>query len=49
MKESDRKGKKKRPYSPPKIRSEKLYERNALACGKVDRRTYACLANLRRS
>jgi len=26
---------KKRPYTPPTIRTEQLYERKSLACGKV--------------
>jgi hypothetical protein len=37
--------KKKRPYKPPKIRSEKVYERKALACGKSSPRSVSCNAN----
>jgi hypothetical protein len=30
----DPKPKRKRPYKPPTIRTDKVYERRALACGK---------------
>lgn len=26
-----------RPYAPPRVKSSKLYERSALACGKTPR------------
>ncbi|MBI5361070.1 MAG: hypothetical protein HZA48_10865 [Planctomycetes bacterium] len=36
--------KNRKPYSSPKVVSEKIYEQNALACGKnpAVRRTSAC-------
>lgn len=41
--------KKKRPYKPPSIRSEKVYERKALACGKANPMTLACITNPKQS
>jgi len=41
--------KKKRPYRPPTLKTEKLFERRSLACGKANRNTSACIANLRNS
>ena len=41
--------KKKRPYKPPSIRSEKVYERKALACGKASPMTFACISNPKQS
>ena len=37
--------KKKRPYKPPTMRSEKIYERKSLACGKASGMTFACMSN----
>jgi hypothetical protein len=37
--------KKKRPYKRPGVRTEKVYERKSLACGKSSAMTLACLAN----
>ena len=37
--------KKKRPYKPPTVRSEKIYERKSLACGKASGMTFACMSN----
>ena len=37
--------KKKRPYKAPSMRSEKVYERKALACGKSSPMTLACISN----
>ena len=37
--------KKKRPYKRPGVRTEKVYERKSLACGKSSTMTFACLAN----
>jgi hypothetical protein len=30
-------GRKKRPYAPPELRTQKLFERQSLACGKWPR------------
>jgi len=45
MSTADDKGgqKKKRPYAPPRVSTSRLYERNALACGKTPK-----MANSRR-
>lgn len=37
--------KKKRPYKRPVVRTEKVYERKSLACGKASTMTFACIAN----
>ena len=37
--------KKKRPYKPPTLRTEKVFERKALACGKANPKTFACISN----
>jgi len=37
--------KKKRPYKRPSVRTEKVYERKSLACGKSSFMVFACLAN----
>jgi hypothetical protein len=45
-------GKKKRPYRTPSIRTEKIFERRALACGKVQRVGIApppCRGNFKQS
>ncbi len=41
--------KKKRPYKPPTIRTEKVYERRSLACGKANPMAFACFSNPRNS
>ena len=41
--------KKKRPYKRPAVRTEKVYERKSLACGKSSPMTFACLANPKQS
>ena len=41
--------KKKRPYKRPRVRTEKVYERKSLACGKSNAGSVACLANLKQS
>jgi hypothetical protein len=42
-----REGKKK--YQTPRLRTEKIFERNALACGKTDPQTSPCLISLKLS
>ncbi len=44
MKKKDgKKNEKKNPYRPPRIRTERIYERCSLACGKTyDLYTEAC-------
>jgi len=37
-------GKSKRPYKPPTIRTDKIYERRALACGKSSPNQLLCKA-----
>ncbi len=37
--------KKKRPYKRPTVRTEKVYERKSLACGKSSPMTFSCIAN----
>jgi hypothetical protein len=37
--------KKKKPYKPPVIRTDKVYERKSLACGKSSPMSFACIAN----
>jgi hypothetical protein len=39
----------KKPYHPPKIRTEKVFEGNALACGKTKTQTSGCARNLKLS
>jgi len=41
--------KKKKPYQRPTVRTEKVYERKSLACGKSTPSRFACLANLKQS
>jgi len=41
--------KKKKPYKPPTVRSEKVFERKSLACGKSSSMSIACLANIKLS
>jgi hypothetical protein len=41
--------KKKRPYKRPSVRTEKVYERKSLACGKSSPMNFACLANPKQS
>ena len=41
--------KKKRPYKAPTVRTEKVYERKSLACGKSSTMTFACIANIKQS
>ena len=41
--------KKKRPYKRPAVRTEKVYERKSLACGKNSPMSFACLANPKQS
>jgi len=40
--------KKKRPYKRPTVRTEKVYERKSLACGKANM-NFVCLANPKQS
>ena len=37
--------KKRRPYRRPTVRSEKIYERKSLACGKSSSMSLSCIAN----
>jgi hypothetical protein len=41
--------KKKRPYKRPVVKTEKVYERKSLACGKSSPMTFACIANPKQS
>jgi hypothetical protein len=41
--------KKKRPYKRPSVRTEKVFERKSLACGKSSSMVFACLANPKQS
>ena len=41
--------KKKKAYKKPTVRTEKVYERKSLACGKNNPGTFVCLANLKQS
>ncbi|HYF00119.1 MAG TPA: hypothetical protein VEJ18_14460 [Planctomycetota bacterium] len=46
------KKKSRRPYAPPAVKTSKLYERSALACGKTpreNRTSRACRGNPRAS
>jgi hypothetical protein len=46
MKKTD---KTKKKYAPPKVRTEKIFEQNALACGKDKPQTSGCMAFLKKS
>lgn len=37
--------KKKRPYKRPTVRTEKVYERKSLACGKSSPMSAVCISN----
>ncbi|HLD35207.1 MAG TPA: hypothetical protein VJC37_00655 [Planctomycetota bacterium] len=39
----------KKKYTKPTIRTEKIFEANALACGKAKPQSPACLRNLKKS
>jgi hypothetical protein len=41
--------KKKRPYRKPEVRTEKVYERKSLACGKSSAMSAVCIVNLKQS
>lgn len=41
--------KKKRPYKKPVLRTEKVYERKSLACGKASNMSTACILNFKSS
>ena len=41
--------KKKRPYKRPSVRTDKVYERKSLACGKSSPMSFACIANAKQS
>jgi hypothetical protein len=41
--------KKKRPYKRPTVRTEKVYERKSLACGKSSSVTLSCKINFKQS
>ncbi|HLY11609.1 MAG TPA: hypothetical protein VKW04_20070 [Planctomycetota bacterium] len=41
--------KKKRPYQKPTLRTEKVFERKSLACGKASPASRACILNLKQS
>jgi len=41
--------KKKRPYKKPVLRTEKVYERKSLACGKSSNMSTACILNFKSS
>jgi hypothetical protein len=36
---------KRRPYKKPTIRTEKVFERKSLACGKSKPTSFSCIAN----
>lgn len=39
----------KKSYRPPKVRTEKVYERSSLACGKTHPKTPGCLGDPHKS
>jgi hypothetical protein len=39
----DRGGKARRPYEPPSIQSETIFETTALACGKLPGQQFTCM------
>lgn len=41
--------KKKKPYKKPVVRTEKVYERKSLACGKSSSMSTACILNVKQS
>ncbi len=41
--------KKKKPYKKPVVRTEKVYERKSLACGKSSAMSSACILNIKQS
>ena len=41
--------KKKKPYKKPIVRTEKVYERKSLACGKSTSMSTACILNIKQS
>jgi hypothetical protein len=41
--------KKKRPYKKPGLRTEKVFERKSLACGKSNTTSKACILNIKQS
>jgi len=41
--------KKKRPYQKPSLRTEKVYERKSLACGKSSPMSAVCIVNIKQS
>ncbi len=41
--------KKRKAYKKPTVRTEKVYERKSLACGKATATTFICLSNLKQS
>lgn len=43
------KNKAKKKYQSPKIKTEKVFEGNAIACGKTQPQTSGCLRNLKTS
>jgi hypothetical protein len=50
----EKKEKTRKPYAPPRIRTERVYERRSLACGKVQppfgqRPPASCIGNFRNS
>jgi len=41
--------KKRKPYKKPTVRTEKVFERKSLACGKSSNMSLACIANIKSS
>lgn len=41
--------KKRKPYKRPTVKSDKVYERKSLACGKSSPMAIACIANPKQS
>ena len=41
--------KKKKAYKKPTVRTEKVFERKSLACGKSNPTSFVCLANIKQS
>lgn len=39
------KKKPRKPYKKPQVKTEKVFERKSLACGKSSPMSFACLAN----
>lgn len=43
---SDKRRNRRKPYAPPEIRTDKIFERYGLACGKDNPMVPACIKNI---